>query len=315
MILAGALVASTLISCKKETISPEPQTPSSEQYSSLDEYLNTKAVAPQTFSFQAQDGTTFTGANGTVVTIPANALIDASGTPISGSVNGSLEEVFSNGEIMFSRIFPRAAGGNVLNSGGEFNLEITQNGNQLRVANGQMIQVELPAQAEDLNMQLFFADAAELDSANIGWGNPVDSIQSASGFTFSSVDQTYSLDLDSMGWCNIDAFMWTVQYFDIDFTLSGVNGLDNSNTTAFAVFKDANGVWPMGESIWGSINNNIIAETHLADVPMNVVVISVVNGQLYYGLLDVTPQQGMQYDIPMQATTSAALDAIIQALE
>jgi len=317
VLVAAGVIALGFAACKKEnpTPQPDPQIPSTESFSSLQEYLGTKTVNAQTFSFQAENGTTFTGAKGTIVNIPANALIDAMGNPVTGTVSASLTEVFSNSDIMFSRIFPRAANGNVLNSGGEFNLEITQNGNQLRVADGQFVQVELPAQAEDPGMLLFFADEAELDSANVGWGNPVDSVSSMSGFTFNSADDTYSLDLDSMGWCNIDAFMWSVQYFDIDFNLTGVNGLDNSNTTAFAVFKGENGVWPMGEDNWGTISGNVISETHLADVPMNVVVISVIGGQLYYGLLDVTPQQGMNYDIAMTPTTSAELDAIILALE
>lgn len=316
VILAAALITLGFVACEKDNPTPDPQTPpSTESFSSLQEYLSTRTVSAQTFSFQAQSGTTFTGAKGTIVNIPANALVDAMGNPVTGTVNGSLTEVYSNGDIMFSRIFPRAANGNVLNSGGEFNLEITQNGNELRVADGQFVQVEMPAQAEDPGMMLFFANEAELNDENVGWGNPVDSIMSMSGFTFNSADDSYSLDLDSMGWCNIDAFMWNVQYFDIDFNLTGVNGLDNTNTTAFAVFKNENGVWPMGEGSWGSINSNVISETHLADVPMNVVVISVVGGQLYYGLLDVTPQQGMNYDIALTATTSAELDAIILALE
>jgi len=314
MILAGAAIALGLVACNKENPTPNTPTTPTPEFNSMQEYLSSKTVEAQTFSFLAENGYTFTGNKGTVITIPANGLIDANGTAITGTVEGSVMEVFSNSDIMFSRVFPRT-GGNVLNSGGEFNLTLTQNGNELRVANGAFVQVEMPAQAEDPGMLLFFADQAEIDNPQVGWGNPVDSLMSMSGFTFNSADDTYNLDLDSMGWCNIDAFMGSVQYFDIDFNLTGVSGLDNSNTTAFAVFKDENGVWPMGETGWGSISNNTIQETHLADVPMNVVVISVVNSELYYGLLDVTPQQGISYDIAMMPTTDAELDAVILSLE
>lgn len=312
MILAGATIALGLVACNKENPSPDSPTTTSE-FNSIQEYLSSKTVESQTFSFQAENGYTFTGNKGSVITIPANGLIDANGNAVTGTVNGSVMEVFSNSDIMFSRVFPRT-GGNILNSGGEFNLTLTQNGNELRVANGLFVQVEMPAQAEDPGMLLFFADQVEIDNPQVGWGNPVDTLMSMSGFTFNSADDTYNLELDSLGWCNIDAFMANVQYFDIDFNLTGVSGLDDSNTTAFAVFKNENGVWPVGD-VLGSIGNNTIQESHLADVPMNIVVISVVNGELYYGLLDVTPQQGISYDIAMMPTTDAELDAIILALE
>lgn len=316
IVFASALVAISLVSCKKDNPTPDPEEPNVEYYASLQSYLDTKNVSTQSFSFLAENGGSFTANKGSVITIPANALIDQAGNPVTGSVTAEFKEVFSNSDIMFSRIFPRSYNGAVLNSGGEFKLEFKQNGQKLRVANGQVVNVVIPAQAQDPGMFLFFAEEnVLLDSANVGWGNPVDSTFSMSGFTFNSTDDTYELFLDSLGWTNVDGFISNVTYFDIDFNLTGLSGLDNSNTTAFAVFKNENGVWPMAETGWGSISNNTIHETHLANVPMNVVIISVVGGQLYYGLLDVTPVQGSVYNIPMQATNAAALDAIISGLE
>ncbi len=318
LIIAAGIIAATLVSCKKKD--PAPTTavtnPTTETFSSLQSYLDTKVVPTQSFSFMAENGATFTAAKGSVITIPANALEDLSGNQITGEVTMKFREVFSNSDIMFSRIFPVTYNGNVLNSGGEFKINFTQNWNDLRVVNGQTIAVKIPAQAQDPGMLLFFAEeAALLDSVDVGWGNPVDSLFSGSGFTFNSVDDTYDITLDSMGWCNIDGFLSNVNYFNTTFNLTGLTGLDNTNSTAFAVFKNQNAVWPIGKAGYGTISNSVINETHLADVPMNIVVISVVGGQLYYGLLDVTPQQGVTYTIPMTATTSAALDAIILGLE
>ena len=79
------------------------------------------------------------------------------------------------------------------------------------------------------------------------------------------------------------------------------------------MFKDQNTVWPCGAG-WGSISDNIITETHLANVPMNVLAIAVVNEQLYYGVLDVTPEQGIDYNIDMKTITSDALEILINDL-
>lgn len=313
ILILSSVIALGLVSCKKE-VEPTPEPPAStESFSSLQEYLSTKNVATESFSFLAENGGTFTTAKGSVITVPAGALIDQLGNSVTGSVTLEFREIFSNSDIMFSGIFPTSYG-SVLNSGGEFKITFEQAGNQLRVANGQMIDVVIPAQAQDPGMMLFFADDIALDSLE-GWGQPVDTSFTASGFTFNSTDDTYELTLDSLGWCNIDGFLNSVQYFDVTFNLAGVSGLDNSNTTAFAVFKNENAVWPVGDSYYGSITGNTISESHLADVPMNVVVISVVGGQLYYGLLDVTPVDGVAYTINMQETTSANLDSIIEGLE
>ena len=47
---------------------------------------------------------------------------------------------------------------------------------------------------------------------------------------------------------------------------------------------------------------------------MNVLAIAIVNEQLYYGILDVTPQQGIEYDIEMQTITSEDLEVLINNL-
>jgi len=44
------------------------------------------------------------------------------------------------------------------------------------------------------------------------------------------------------------------------------------------------------------------------------VVISIVDGDLYSGVLDITPQPNQVYSIAMSATTSDDLDQLIQNL-
>lgn len=300
--------------CKKEEPTPTPS-PSPidngglESFSSVKEFRSSKAPQAVSFMIQAQTGGTFTTQKGSVITIPANAFIDANGQVVTGNVQVRFKEVFSKAEMIYSGILP-VSNGNVLESGGEYFIEAIQNGAQLRVADNAMIQVNIPAQAVGQGMMLFFADPKE-DVDTLNW-NVVDSSSTGSNFTFSSTDNSYNINLDSTGWGNIDQFNNTAQYFDIQFNLTGLTGLNNGNTQAYAVFKNQNTVWPTGS--FNGINNSIINENHLADVPMNVLVISVVNSQLYYGLLDVTPQQGIDYDIPMQATTAANLDQIITNL-
>jgi hypothetical protein len=308
-------ISLSLFSCKKKEVEPEipestPNTPT-ETFSSLADYFASKPVESELFTVIAENGGQFSASKGSSLTIPANAFITSDGQAVTGSVTIKLKEVFSTNDIINSGIFP-VSNSYILNSGGEYYLEAKQNGNLLRVADGTFLELDIPAQAVDNNMELFFA-AGDEDVDSVNWVEQPDTLAN-SHFSFNSTDGVYELVLDSLGWGNIDAFDWSITYFDCDFNLTGLSGLDNSNTTAFAVFQGQNSVWPTGVPSWGTISNNMISETHLADVPLNLVVISVVNGQLYYGLLDITPQQGTTYSIQMVATTSANLDQVIENL-
>lgn len=312
-LLLGTLAGTMLLvfACKKDEVTPPNSTPDpqKETYSSLSAFLKSKAPQGENFTVMAQTGGTFTTAKGSIITIPPNAFKDGNGNLVTGSVDIRFKEVFTKAEMIYSGILP-VSFGNVLESGGEYYLNATQNGTPLMVADNAMLGVQIDAQAVDPGMLLFFGDPKEEVDTN-NWV-PIDTAGTNSGFTFNTVDDTYTIALDSMGWGNIDAFQSNVQYFNITFNLTGLAGLNNGNTKAFAVFKNQNTVWPTGS--YNGISNSVITEGHLADVPMNVVVISVVDSQLYYGLLDVTPQQGVDYDIAMQATTGANLDQIIANL-
>lgn len=305
-------------SCKKKAeIIPAPTSQNPEVFTSLNSYLQTRKPISQTFLVNATTGGVFTTNKGSKITVPANAFLTHTGQVVSGMVSLKIKEIFTNANMIFSGVFP-ISDGNLLNSGGEFFLQATQNGELLRVANGVFIGLDIPAQAFDNQMELFFAGVEEeMDTAN--WNLINDTIGqgpvwSNSSFTFNSSDNSYQIQLDTLCWGNIDAFDYTINYFNCNFNLSGVTGLNNTNTTAFAVFKNKNTVWPVGVSGWGTISGNTINETHLGSIPLNLVVISVVGGQLYYGLLDITPQPSTTYTVLMQTTTSSNLDQIIANL-
>lgn len=288
---------------------------------SMDEYFAQNKVNSETVTFDENVGTSFTTAKGSKVTIPGNAFVTVDGQPVTGPIVFKIKEVFSTSDMMFSGVFP-ISNGHVLNSGGEFYMEARAGGEKLLVKEGEMVKLVIPAQAQDPNMELFLA-AGDEEPDSVNWEVP-DSLGKDSaggfggggfrgGFTFNSADSTYVIEMDSLGWGNIDAFDWTIQYFNCTFNLTGLQGLNNENTTAFAKFKDQNSVWPVGVRSWGDITDNVITERHLGSVPMNLVIISVVDEKLYYGLMDFTPEEGKSYSIDMKATTKEDLDKLINS--
>ena len=328
IIYSIAFLSSFMItSCQKDDV--DQIAPPKENFQSLDSFFDEQEVESVVKTFNAENGIEFTTVKGTKVKIPANAFENQNGIIVNGEVDFKIKEVFSTSDIIFSEIFP-VSNGSPLNSGGEFFTEALQGGLALDLVEGKDIEIEIPAQAEDPNMELFFAGQEEFVDS-VDWGNPMDTVLVwdndtnnqgwdnepwgngfYSGFTFEDANGTYSINIDKLGWGNIDAFLY-VNYFDIIFQCSGVEGLNSNNLTVYSVFKDQNTVWPCGAG-WGSISDNVVTETHLANVPMNVLAIAVVNEQLYYGVLDVTPEQGIDYNIDMKTITSDALEILINDL-
>jgi len=342
------MLSITLIfsACQKGKTDILPVVPD-ESFESLDEYFSAKSPTAANFTLIGEEGVDFTTSKGSKITIPANSFVDDNGELVEGDVNIEIKEIFERSEMMFSGAFP-VSNDMLLNSGGMFDISAnSSDGADLEIAAGAKIVVQIPAQAEDPEMQLFFAapwGEDDPDGAAVNWQvveldsilvEPLDSFEiidgdtvwigpgagggnwepSGPGFTFASSSGTYEITLDSLGWANIDAFDWNVQYFDCTFNLKGEGlVLDDLNTTAFAVFTGQNAVWPVGVAGWGGISANTITDNHLASTPFNLVVISVVDNKLYSGILDVTPVAGEVYDVDMNETSSADLDEVIANL-
>lgn len=310
-IIAMALVTATcLAACKKEKT-----TTTGDNYTSVQSFFSQSKVQTQSFSVNAANGGTITGAKGTTVTFPPNAFITFNGTPVTGNVTVQLKEVFSKKDMIYERVFPVAKGGHLLNSAGEYFLAANQNGTPLQLKDGKFFEMRLPAQAADPNMQFFMLDGAG-DSAQ--WVVPdtavvpVDSqwvVSPVSGFDFTTVpDSAYVINCDSLSWGNADVFMYPT-YVDCSFKVMG-GTISSANTKAYSVYDGKNTVWPTGD--WGGgISNNIITDNHIAAIPIHFLVISVIDGELYAGSTAVTPANGGVYNVTIAPITKEALDALI----
>jgi hypothetical protein len=316
-------IAAAIYSCKKSEENQDQNViPIIEQetFANLDAFFDSRATQPQEMQLDAAAGGSVTGAKGTVFSFQPNSFVHQNGTPVSGIVNVFLQEVFSSSDMIFNNTFPVAYVSYLLNSGGQYNVYVMQDNEELLLVDGQTYNVSLPAQAIDNNMELFVGveNTEEVGIGRVDW-QPVfvveeqDSLGVNGTFTFNSVDSIYDIEIDSLCWSNIDGFMNSITYFNMEFELTGIEGLDESNTKAYAIFDNENAVWPTGYPSFGSISNNVIYETHLGSVPLHLVVISVVDGQLYSGLLAVTPEMGINYTISMTSTTSDELDALISS--
>ena len=304
-VLAVLLVSGLFYACSDSV------DPAFNETNSVNAFLKKKAPTAENFTVSAETGGTLTTTRGSKIVIPANAFVTASGEAVTGNVEVKMKEITSKADMIFAGAFTMSNDG-LLNSGGEYFLQASQNGSALRVADGENIEVTTPAQAVNGDMQLFFAGQQEdPDDVNEFIWVPADTTANQdSVVTYNPVDSTYRLVLDSLGWINIDAFVGE-SAITCTFNLTGITGLNDENTRAYGIFTGVNGVIAVGRW-YGNITDNVITENRLVSLPVNILVVSTIDDKFYYGLLALTPTAGGAYSIPMTLTTEDELEDIIR---
>ena len=301
-IIATALV---LISSCKEEAAPEDELTG--EFSSIFSYLDSKQSTPQTFTISGGSETTITGAKGTVLTFQPNSFVFEDGTPATGFIEITLLEIQTNADMIFNSVFP-LSDGNWLNSGGMYYLAAKQAGLNLKLADGAHYEAILPAQAVEAGMG--FYSGTETDEG-IDWEFIApygDSVNLYNFMTYYDISNTYAVLCDSIGWCNCDYFSGDPTV-SCTFNLDGPTTLSVFNTVAFAVLDGENAVFPLNSPI-----ADVITQDNLGVVPMHILVISVIDEILYYGVAPLTPEAGGVYNMTLTATTEAELDEIILSL-
>lgn len=114
-----------------------------------------------TWTYNPDQCQTFLHPSGSIVCVPANALVDANGQPVRGLVEIKYRELTTPLDIFLSGT-PMTAGhddhSHQLLSGGMFELSATQNGKDLRIAPEIRVEVKTTAEKPTPGLQLFSFD-------------------------------------------------------------------------------------------------------------------------------------------------------------
>lgn len=123
----------------------------------------------QTFEIDANITETIEGQNGTLIIVPENSFLDENGNQVNGKVNFELVEAYELSDIVLYNL-TTTSNGNVLETGGMFYTNATQNGQQLTVDPANPMMIQIPCIEEKSNMMAF---ESEIDTAgNINWKKP-----------------------------------------------------------------------------------------------------------------------------------------------
>lgn len=206
--LAAILILGiTLFSCRKNDALQNDNSSFSE--------LQTKFQSvDQVFFINTATGGVVQGANGTVITFPANFAENVNGTPFTGSAIVRLRESLRKSQWIADGLSTISNGG-VLESGGMLYINVVRadNGGILRpvaamrqpAASGgltSVIQAQVPRTVPTLdNMSVFLPDSTALGSANAptNWNR-------AQQFPMQNNPSNYTFQIPGFSWINVDRF-------------------------------------------------------------------------------------------------------------
>ena len=131
--------------------------------------LGIEALPTQGFELNTAQDTVIETENGSVYVIPADAFETESGEAVTGKVTFEIKEAFEDVDIMKAGL-TTTSDGQLLETGGMFFLDATQNGQRLRLKKGKEILSQLPNLQPDKEMMLF--DGVQQTDGTINWVNP-----------------------------------------------------------------------------------------------------------------------------------------------
>lgn len=196
-ILAFLISVCFLPACRK----PQKDTPGTSA-----QFTQAKADAlsalKQHFQFNAEQGCSLVSAKGVVIEIAPGSLQGVTQMPILGMVDLDFIEIFDRGDMLSTGITTYGHQGNgmkALISGGEFYIEVSQNGQQLYATCRLRVPGALTG-GMDTDMEVFTGIFNEQEPEVNGWTLA----ETDSSLTFES--DHYNLLCNTFGWTNIDRF-------------------------------------------------------------------------------------------------------------
>lgn len=298
--LIALVFISVLFACKKDKANNDSKL-------TLAEFNSKFSVPTQKFNGTAGAAFSITGTKGMKFDFPANAFLDASGNPITGNVVVSLKEVLSKRDIVLSGKVTQS-NGQLLISGGEFQILASQNGQALKLNPAVAVAVKVPTTFNNAPMDLFvWAPTAASDST---W------VLDQKARVASSAD-FYQFSLPNFGWINCDYF-YNNPNPKTTITASPVYaGASPSikDQRAYMVFDDIKSV--AGLPFQLSINKH---QSYLNSMPIGlkgklVIISTDVNDVIYFGQTSFTVSANLHLNVNVAPATATEIDAFLDTLD
>jgi len=234
VIIASALLLIGGFACQKEDASLVKDVVEANETTnnrSLESYYEDNIEDnTQTFIVDANAPISITGKEGSVLTIPANNFLDASGNLVQGNVEIQLIEIFEKADMLRMDMTTLAADGDMLISAGEFFINATLPGSDesLRLIDMMTLNVSNENPNPDMKLWKNTGNGWELfesdDRAPDGLLEPYDAGYVASIPQFGWIN----FDVQGLPMCHVDVIVPTgsdPNFTDVFISLDGMNAM------------------------------------------------------------------------------------------
>lgn len=136
------------------------------QYSSPEKIFSAYKEKPQQFEAKADGEINITGKQGTLIQIPANALVFEDGTKPTSVVSISLTECYAISDMILNTL-STTSNKQLLETAGMVLIEATAEGKKLKIAEGSAYTVSFPQESDKDDFKLFYGRRE--DNGGINW--------------------------------------------------------------------------------------------------------------------------------------------------
>jgi hypothetical protein len=260
------------------------------------------SVLPQMTSFDVQRDHKLQFNDYLQITFPGNACIGQGGEKISGMAKIEVDYLKTRGDMIR---FKRATTSydRILESGGAFNIRVSQNGKQLKIAPQKFIIIRYRNSKTDPHMNIFYGDTTVTNLDNFTWV-PADSQR------VNTWGDGYELFCKRFNWINCDKFIDTTNPRTTVSVILPVN-FTNNNTAVYLVFKNIMSVVRM----YANFANRLFYSNN---VPINsnvtIVSISKIGDNFYLGTKETTVTKNLVVRLSPGKKTKKDIDDYINSL-
>lgn len=129
------------------------------EYPTTDELLAATRKPDQLFTIDPSQDQTITGKEGTIIRIPANSLVNASGKSISAPVTIRLTECYDLTDMIMNKL-STTSNGKLLETAGMINVTASSGGEDLTIKKDANYQVDFPRKSTKEDFKLFYGTRA-----------------------------------------------------------------------------------------------------------------------------------------------------------
>jgi len=304
-----AILLCCISACKQQEI-PKPEGSFFDMAAAMAE------IAPKTqiLTFDASTGGIVIGEGGTQLQFSPHSLVDAEGEFAEGPVTVRLIEILDVEDMISSGVYPLDISGDLLNSGGELYINITQGAKTLSIAPGSNYTIVVPSNGNDAPMDWYVGTG---DSDTAFWEyispTPLDSIGTISKDDpeYNIFYDAYTIITDVLGWLNCDALVAFGQVV-CQFQVTGIEEPDPAPMALYYISDLIMTAVPVS-GLWEAATQTIY-DCYFYNSPGYILLTTVHDGAFHFGMTHVDPEEGSTYPIEVAPATLAEFEAALEAL-